>query len=188
MRSDDLQDCLDLCRADLDPDLFAATVAVHSIHRLIAAGGGRVERPDEQETLSPHHLEAFLARAVETSKRTKHFEQEWRRLQRLMPQIQTAWERGQALFQKGLARAEANPEEMEDLSMIDFAGGYYTAIDARRTYPRGPVQQAWARSGYMVAWWQHVLAEQDTSLSGEMCVITDVSCGCDGKSGGDPGG
>ena len=188
MRSDDLEDDLDLRRAGLDPERFAAALAVQHIRRLIAAGGGRVERPDEQETLSPHHLEAFLARAVETSKRTKRFEQEWRRLQRLMPQIQTAWERGQALFQKGLARAKANPEEMEDLSMIDFAGGYYTAIDARRTYPRGPVQQAWARSGYMVAWWQHVLAEQDTSLSGEMCVITDVSCGCDGKSGGDPGG
>ncbi len=164
MRSDDLQDCLDLRRADLDPDLFAAAVAVHSIHRLIAAGGGRVERPDEQETLSPHHLEAFLARAVETSKRTKRFEQEWRRLQRLMPQIQTAWERGQVLFQEDLARATANPEEMEYLSMIDFAEDCYAAVDARRTYSHDPVQQAWATSGYMVAWWQHVLAEQDTSL------------------------
>ena len=164
MRSDDLQDCLDLCRADLDPDLFAATVAVHSIHRLIAAGGGRVERPDEQEALCPHHLEAFLARAVETSKRTKRFEQEWRRLQRLVPQIQAAWERGQALLQEDLARATANHEVMEYLSMIDFAEDCYAAVDACRTYPHDPVQQAWARSGYMLAWWQHVLAEEDTSL------------------------
>ena len=188
MRSDVREDCLDLRRADLDPEQFAAAVAVHSIRRLIAAGGGRVERPDEQEALSPHHLEAFLARAVETSKRTKRFEQEWRKLQRLMPSIKVAWERGQALFQEDLARATANPEEMESLSMIDFAEDWYAAVDARRTYPHDPVQQAWATSGYLLAWWQHVLAEEDTSLSGEMCVMTDVSCGCDWKAGGDPGG
>ena len=163
MRSDDREDYLDLRRADLDPDLFAAAVALHSIRRLIAAGGGRVERPDEQEALSPHHLEAFLARAVEASKRTKGFEQEWRRLQRLVPHIQAAWERGQALFHEDLARTTTNPEEMESLSMIDFAEDCYAAADARRTYPHDPVQQAWATSGYMLAWWQHVLAEQDTS-------------------------
>ena len=164
MTSDDLQDCLDLRRADLDPERFAAALAVQHIRRLIVAGGGRVERSDEQEALSPHHLEAFLARAVETSKRTKRFEQEWRRLQRLVPQIQAAWERGQALFQEDLARATANHEVMEYLSMIDFAEDYYAAADARRTYPHDLVQQAWATSGYMVAWWQHFLAEEDTSL------------------------
>ena len=104
-----------------------------------------------------------------------------------MPQIQAAWECGQALFQEDLARATANSEEMESLSMIGFAEDCYAAVDARRTYPHDPVQQAWATSRYMLAWWQHVLAEQDTSLSGEMCVLTDVSCGCDGKAGGDPG-
>ena len=164
MKSDDLEDCLDLRRADLDPDLFAAAVALHSIRRLIATGGGRVERPDEQEALSPHHLEAFLARAVETSKKTKRFEQEWRRLHRLVPYIHAAWERGQALFQEDLARATANPEEMEYLSMIDFVEDCYAAVDARRTYPRDPVQQAWATSGYLLAWWQHFLAEEDTFL------------------------
>ena len=81
MRSDDREDCLDLRRADLDPDLFAAALAVQHIRHLITAGGNGVGHPDEQEELSPHHLEAFLARAVETSKRTKRFEQEWRRLQ-----------------------------------------------------------------------------------------------------------
>ena len=164
IRNDDLEDCLDLRRADLDPDLFAAALAVQHIRRLIAAGGGRVERPDEQEALSPHHLEAFLARAVETSKRTKRFEQEWRRLQRLVPPIQAACPRGQALFQEDLARATANPEEMESLSLIDFAEDCYAAVDARRTYPHDPEQQAWATSGYMLAWWQHFLAEEDTSL------------------------
>jgi shikimate kinase len=98
MMSNDLPSSLDLRRADLDPELFAAALAVHSMRRLIAAGGGSVERPDEEELLSPHHLAAFLARAVETAKRTRRFEQEWRRLQRLVPHIQAAWERGQALF------------------------------------------------------------------------------------------
>jgi hypothetical protein len=54
MTSDDLQHCLDLRRADLDPELFAAAVTVHYIRRLIAAGGGSVERPDEEEALHPH--------------------------------------------------------------------------------------------------------------------------------------
>jgi len=47
MRSDDLQRCLDLRRADLDPDLFAAALAVQNIRRLIVAGGGSNDRPDE---------------------------------------------------------------------------------------------------------------------------------------------
>ncbi len=164
MRSDDLHYSLDLRRADLDPELFAAAVAVHSIRRLIAAGGGSVARPDEEETLSPHHLAAFFARAVETATRTRRFEQEWRRLQRLVPQIQAAWERGQALFQEDLARTMTNPEEMEYLSMIDFALDCYAEVCARRAYPHDPVQQAWATSAYMLAWWQHFLAEEDTSL------------------------
>ena len=53
LTSDDLHYSLDLRRADLDPELFAAAVAVHSIRRLIAAGGGSVGRPDEEEALSP---------------------------------------------------------------------------------------------------------------------------------------
>jgi len=171
LTSNDLHYYLDLRRTDLDPELFAAAVAVHYLRRLIAAGGGSVERPDEEEALSPHHLEAFLARAVETAKRTKRFEQEWRRLQRLVPQIQAAWERGQALFQEDLARATANPEEMEYLSMIDFAEDCYAAVDARRTYPHDPVQQAWATSAYMLAWWQYFLAEEDASLSRDVCVL-----------------
>ena len=164
LTSNDLHYFLDLRRADLDPELFASALAVHSMRRLIAAGGGSVERPDEEEALSPHHLAAFLARAVETATRTRRFEQEWCRLQRLVPQIQAAWERGQALFQEDLARAMTNPEEMEYLSMIDFALDCYAAVDARRAYPHDPVQQAWATSGYMLAWWQHFPAEEDASL------------------------
>ena len=158
MRSDDLEDCLDLRRADLDAELFAAALAVQHIRCLIVAGGGSVERPDE-EALYPHRFAAFLAHAVETALTTGHFEQEWRRLQQLVPQIQAAWERGQVLFQEDLARATANPKVMGSLSMIEFAESCYAAVDARRTYSHDPVQQAWVTSGYMLVWWQHFLAE-----------------------------
>jgi hypothetical protein len=172
MTSNDLHYYLDLRRADLDPELFAAALAVHFMRRLIAAGGGRVERPDEEEALSPHHLAAFLARAVETATRTRRFEQKWRRLHRLVPQIQAAWERGQALFQEDLARATTTPEVIEYLAMTDFALDCYAEVCARRAYPHDPVQQAWARSGYMLAWWQHFLAEEDASLSGRsLCSV-----------------
>jgi hypothetical protein len=163
MTSDDLQHCLDLHRAELDPELFAAALAIQHIRRLIVAGGNIV-RWQNVEALYPHHFEAFLACAVETAHKTKRFELEWRWLQQLVPQIQSAWERGQVLFQKALARATANPEEMEYLSKIDFAEDCYAAVDARRTYPYDPVQQAWATSGYMLAWWQHFLAAEDASL------------------------
>ncbi len=130
MTSDDLPSYLDLRRADLDPELFAAAVALHPIRKLIAAGGGSIEQPDEEEALHPHHLAAFLARAVETAHQNRRFEQEWRRLQRVVPQIQAAWERGQTLFQEDLARATANPEEMEYLSHIDFAEDCYAEVRA----------------------------------------------------------
>jgi hypothetical protein len=87
MTSDDLEHCLYLRQADLDPELFAAALAIQHIRRLIATGGGSVEQPDEEEALYPYHLEAFLARAVETAHKTRRFEQEWDRLHRLMPQI-----------------------------------------------------------------------------------------------------
>jgi len=164
MTSDDLQRCLYLRRADLDPEHFAAAVAVQYMRWLVAAGGGRVERPNEEEALSPHLLEAFLARAVETAHKTRRFEQEWRRLHRLMPQIQAAWEHGQAQFQEDLTRARINPEEMEYLCHIDFAEDCYAAVDARKTYPHDRVLQAWATNGYMLAWWQRFL-EDDSDPS-----------------------
>jgi hypothetical protein len=67
MTSDDLQRSLDLRRTDSDPELFAAAAAVHYICRLIAGGGGSIEQSDEEEALAPHHLEAFLSRAVEAA-------------------------------------------------------------------------------------------------------------------------
>lgn len=55
----------------------------------------------------------------------------------------------QALFQEDLARATANPEEMEYFSHIDFAEDCYAAVEARRAYPHDRVLQSWATSGYM---------------------------------------
>ena len=163
MTSDHLQHYLDLRRPDIEPEWFAAAVAVQYIRRLIAAGGGSVEWPDEK-ALSPHHLQAFLARAVETAHRTKRFEQEWSRLHQLVPQIRAAWERGQALFQDDVVRATSNPEEMEYFSLIDFALDCYAVVNARKTYPHDRVLQAWTMSGYMLAWRQHFLAEEDASV------------------------
>ena len=167
MFSDDLEDYLDLRRADLDPEGFAAALAVQHIRSLITAGGIGSGHLDGEEVLSPQHVAAFLARAVEAAHKSGRFEQEWRRLQQLVPQLQAAWERGQGLFQEDLARATANPEEMDYLAMSDFAETCYATIDARRTYPNNPVQQAWSTSGYMLAWWQFFLMERDMSLSDE---------------------
>ncbi len=134
MTSDGLQHRLDLRRAVLDPDLAAALVVQHN-RRLIAAGGNGACRLDVEEALTPHQLDAFLVRAVETASTTRRFEQERYRLQRLVPQIQAAWERGQALFQEDVVRATSNPEEMESLSQIDFTLDCYAAVDARKAYP-----------------------------------------------------
>jgi hypothetical protein len=160
----DLQYYLDLRRTDLDPELFAAALAVQHIRRLIAAGGNGAGQTAEQEALHPHYLGEFLARAALTSHKTRRFEQEWRRLQRMAPQIQAAWECGQALFQEDLVRATSTPEEMEYLSHIDFAESCYAEVRARKMYPHDWVLQAWSTSGYMLAWWQHFLAEEDASL------------------------
>jgi len=168
MPSIDLEDYLDLRRADLDPEWFAAALAVKHMRRLIAAGGNGAGHPDEEEALFPHHIAAFLARAVETAHTTGRFEQEWRRLYQMIPQLQAAWERDQGLFQEDLARATDNPEEMDYLAMSDVAETCYATVDARRTYPNNPAQQAWATSGYMLAWWQFFLAEHNVSLDGEV--------------------
>ncbi len=163
MKDDDLQDCLDLHRADLDLELFAAALAVQHIRRLIAAGGSEFGRPEDEETLPLDHLKVFLARAVETAHTTGRFEQAWRRLQRLMPSLQAAWERGQTLFREALTRATSDEEDMGYLFQIDFAVDCYAYLSALNTYPHDRVLQAWAINGYMGAWRQHFLAEEDAS-------------------------
>jgi hypothetical protein len=134
MTSDDLEHYFDLRRADIDLELFTAALAVQHI-RLIVTGGSSIERPDEEEVLNPHHLREFLARAVETARRTRRFVQEWHQLNQLMPHIQAAWERGQALFQGDFVRATCKPEEMEYLAHIDFAQSGYAEVRARKASP-----------------------------------------------------
>jgi hypothetical protein len=120
-------------------------------------------RPEQEDSLLPHHLEAFLVRAVETAKKTRRFEQEWRELQQFIRHITTVWEKGQALFQEDLVRATANQEEMEYLPHIDFAVDCYAYVSTHNVYPDERLSQAWAINGYMLAWRQHFLAEENTS-------------------------
>src|SRR5260221_11657800 len=82
-----LEHYLDLRRADIEIDLFEAALAVQHVRRLIINGGTDNGRLDLDSALQPQHLELFLARAVETSQRTKQFEHEWRRLQQLFPRL-----------------------------------------------------------------------------------------------------
>jgi hypothetical protein len=154
---------LDLRRAEIDPDVFAQALAVDYVLRLLTNGGSPFAHPEDANALHPQHLTPFLARAVEMAKATHRFEPEWRRLRRVMPRIQLAWEEGQALFQQALARARANQEEMEYLSMIDFVVDCYAYVAARKSYPDDRALQNWIINGYMLAWRQHFLTEENTS-------------------------
>ncbi len=157
MNWDHLEQLLDLRRADIDPDVFAAALAVHYVRQLLASGGSAFAHPEDASALHPQHLTPFLARAVEVAKKTHRFEPEWRSLRRVMPRIQLAWKEGQMLFQQDLARATANQEEMEYLSMIDFAVDCYAYVAARKSHPDDRTLQNWVINGYMLAWRRHFL-------------------------------
>ena|SRR5690242_19661924 len=157
MSTNNLQQYLDLRIDHLDPELFGAALAVQHIYTVIANGGSEVNRPDWDSALHPHHLQAFLKNAVESAQKTRHFEREWQTLQRIFPHMQGAWEKGQDLFQQDLARATTNPEEMEYLSLIDFAVDCYAYVSTRNAYPDNSALQAWAMHGYMLAWRHHFL-------------------------------
>jgi len=157
MNWDHHEQFLDLRREEIDPEVFAVALAVQYIHRLLVYGGSEFARPDDESALQPQHLEPFLMRAVEMAKATHRFEHEWCRLRRVMPRIQLAWEEGQMLFQQDLARATVNQEEMEYLSMIDFAVDCYAYVAARKSYPDDRALQNWGSNGYMLAWRRHFL-------------------------------
>jgi hypothetical protein len=159
--SENLEYSTDLRRDDLNPELFAASLAVQQIRKLIVHGGSEFGRPDDEDALQPQHLEAFLVRAVEHAGQTKQFEQEWRTLQRFLPRIRSAWEKGQTRFQEDLTRALGSQEEMDYLPQIEFAVDCYAYVAARNTYPDHPALQAWFINGYMLAWREHFLAEED---------------------------
>jgi hypothetical protein len=128
---------------------------------LIANGGSDSGRLDLDDVLSPHRLEAFLARVVETTRKTKRFMRDWERLYQLIPRLQGAWEQGQVQFHDDLHRAKANEEEMEYLSEVDFAADCYASCAAHNMYPHHYALQAWVINGYMLAWRQHFLADED---------------------------
>lgn len=60
-----LQQFIDLRRSEGDPKLFAIVLTLRYTRALIQHGGSDKRRPDDDLALHPHHLEAFLARAVE---------------------------------------------------------------------------------------------------------------------------
>jgi hypothetical protein len=88
---------LDLRRYPLDPDMFAVALAVRHVRQPLACGGSAFAHSDDESALQLKHLEPFLARAVQMTKKTQRFEHEWQRLQRVIPPMKIAWEKGQAL-------------------------------------------------------------------------------------------
>jgi len=161
MQKDHLQHFVDLRRGDIDPEIFGAALAVEHIYTLIAHGGSEFGRPEWDTALQPNHIQAFLARAVETAQKTKRFEREWNDLQRIFPRMEEAWEKGQTLFQEALTRAETNQEDMEYLSQIDFAVDCYAYVSAMKMYSDNRALQAWIINGYMLAWRKHFLGEEE---------------------------
>jgi hypothetical protein len=65
------------------------------------------------------------------------------------------------LFQEALEQAKSDQESLEYLSMIDFAVDGYANMSASRAYPDNPVLQNWAINGYMLAWREHFLKDQE---------------------------
>jgi len=168
MQHDSLEHYVDLRRADIDPELFAAALAVQQVHRLIAYGGSGSGRAGDEDALHPDDLEAFLARAVETANKTRRFEQEWHRLHQMVPGITIAWEQGQVLFQEALTHAMSDEEQLGYLSEIDFAVDCFAFVSALNTYPQNRSLQAWLINGYMLAWRQHFLKDQEGEDSTEV--------------------
>jgi hypothetical protein len=152
MERGDIEDYTDLRRDDLDPEMFAAALAVQHVRRLISYGGSECGRAGDEDSLRPEQIEAFVARAIGDAKRTKRFEQGWLQIQRVFQQIKKAWANGQAHFQEDLIRVTNNREEMEYLSMIDFALDCYAYVAARNIYPEDGVLHTWFINGYMLAW------------------------------------
>ncbi len=156
-----LQQFIDLHRQDIEPEMFAIALAVRYIHGLINHGGSDMRCPDLESALHPEHLESFLARAVEITWKDARLAQEWHKLQQLLPWAREAWEKGQNLFQEDLERAKTDQENMEYLSMIDFAVDCYAEVAASRVYPDQPALRYWAINGYMLAWREHFLKDQE---------------------------
>ena len=154
---DYLQQCIDLRRQDVEPERFAIALAVRYIRGLIYHGGSDMRRPDLESALHPEHLESFLAHAVEVAWKDMRLAQEWRKLQRVLPRVREA-----------LERAKIDQESMEYFSMIDFAVDCYAEVAASRIYPDHPALRNWVINGYMLAWREHFLKDQEGEDSSDV--------------------
>ncbi len=158
---DNLQQFIDLHRQDIEPGMFTIALAIRYIRVLINHGGSDIGCPDDDSALHPHHLEAFVARAIERTWEDSRVTQEWHRIQQMLPQVKKAWEQGQKLFLEAFDQAKSNQENMEYLSQIDFAVDCYAYVSASRAYPDSPAFRDWAINGYMLLWRGTFLKDQD---------------------------
>ncbi len=156
-----LQQFIDLHRQDIEPEMFAIALALRSIRGLIYHGGSDLSRPDLESALYPEHLESFLARALEITWKDAYLAQEWRKLKQLLPEVREAWEKGQSLFQDALERAKSDQKSIEYFSMVDFVVDCYAEVAAFGAYPDHPALRDWAINGYMLAWREHFLKDQE---------------------------
>lgn len=134
---------------------------------LINSGGGDRRRPELESALHPEHLESFLARPVEIPWQDARLAQEWRKLQPVLPRAREAWEKGQCLFREALEWAKSAQENMEYFSMIDFVVNSYAEVATSRAYPAHPALRNWAINGYMAAWREHFLQDQEEEKRAE---------------------
>jgi hypothetical protein len=104
---DYLQRCIDLRRQYIEPEMFVMALAVRYIRGLINHGGSDMGRPDLESALHPEHLESFLARAVEITRKDTRLAQEWRKLQQLLPQGREAWEKDKGFSKKRSSEQKA---------------------------------------------------------------------------------
>ncbi len=80
-----LQQCIDLRRQDIEPEIFAIALAVRYIRELINHGGSDMRRSGHESALHPEHLESFLARAVGTLWKDASLAQKWRKWRQVPP-------------------------------------------------------------------------------------------------------
>ena len=158
---DYLQQFIDFHKDDIKPEMFAIALAVRYIRGPINHGGSDIRRPDLESALHPEHLESFMARVVEITWKDVRLAQEWRKLQQVLPRAREAWEKGQNLFWEDFEQAKSDQENMEYFSMIDFEVDCYAEGSSSRVYPDHPALRDWAINGYMVAWREHFLKDQE---------------------------
>ena len=158
---DYLQQYIDLRRQDIEPEIFTIALAVRYIRELINHGGSDMRRPDLESALPLEHIESFRARAVEIPWKDAHLALEWRKLQQALPRVREALEKGQSLFQEALELAKSDQKSLQYFSIIDFAVDCNAKVAASRVYPDHPALRNCAINGYMLAWREHFLKDQE---------------------------